>query len=181
MDVFDRTENVHDRVQRLQVIDTTTTTFADFWPRYQAYAASMVKASVRSNDVEDVMQEIAMRLWRAAPRYNPALGSTKSWVYRVIKGTITDHIRRSYVRARFETGGRVHPDTKAPAPREQPDDAYGMVMRLARKGTRDALLLVYGRGMTVPVAAMVLGQCVGTVKSSLSRGRQQIRERMPSG
>lgn len=137
-----------------------------------------VARRVPSPDVDDVLQDVFVRLHRALPqlREEERFGS---WMYRVARSAISESLRQ---RAR-------HPLTKD-EPREiaetaPENDADGecalasyLVPLIARLPSpyREALTLTELEGMTQHAAADLLGLSLSGMKSRVQRGREQLRD-----
>jgi RNA polymerase sigma-70 factor (ECF subfamily) len=138
-----------------------------------------VARRVPSPDIDDVLQDVFVRLHRALPelrdeeRFGP-------WMYRVARSAIAEHLRQ---RAR-------HPLAKG-EPKELPaivddgDEAAGecalasyLVPLIARLPSpyREALTLTELDGMTQQVASERLGLSISGMKSRVQRGREKLRD-----
>jgi RNA polymerase sigma-70 factor (ECF subfamily) len=138
-----------------------------------------VARRVPSPDVDDVLQDVFVRLHRALPqlREEERFGA---WMYRVARSAIAENLRQ---RAR-------HPLTKE-EPRElsepitEDDSSEGecalagyLVPLIARLPSpyREALTLTELEGMTQHAAAEMLGISLSGMKSRVQRGREKLRE-----
>lgn len=63
----------------------------------------------RRSMAEDVVQETFLSLWRSGARYDPARGSVRAWLLRVVHNRAIDAFRRSAVKS----GRDVYDETAA--------------------------------------------------------------------
>jgi RNA polymerase sigma-70 factor, ECF subfamily len=69
----------------------------EFYGLYQALIFRYArKRGLSAEDAEDVVQEIVVGVARRIPefRYDPAVGSFKTWLYRICRNKVVDHVRR---------------------------------------------------------------------------------------
>lgn len=132
-------------------------TFEQLWDQYAPYVVTAVRAKVPRCDREDVVQDIAVRLWRSLPRYDHTRAALTTWMSTIIRNSITDHLRRA--RRRYATEALVETSCI-----DRPRSDHADYARLARYDPEVADLL-YGRGLTMRQAAAALGCAIGTIKS----------------
>jgi RNA polymerase sigma-70 factor (ECF subfamily) len=148
------------------------------WREVEARLRPYVARRVPPADVDDVVQETFVRVYRGLPSL--ADGERfGAWVYRIARSTIADHAR---LRAR-------HPPT-AGAPNEEPaltttdtddeleaDLAQCIALFVARLPSpyREAVTLTELQGLTQKDAATMLGVSLSGMKSRVQRGREHIR------
>ncbi|HEY4117663.1 MAG TPA: sigma-70 family RNA polymerase sigma factor [Byssovorax sp.] len=148
--------------------------YAELYERLRPFVARRVATS----DVDDVVQDVFVRMQRALPdlrdeeRFGP-------WVYRVARSAIVDHRR---VRAR-------HP-LPADEPSDEPlplvaDDVVlecemtpyvSAFVALLPSPYREALTLTELEGLTQREAAAMRKVTLSTMKSHVQRGRVRLRE-----
>lgn len=149
------------------------------WRALEAELRPFVAKRVREADVDDVVQEVFLRIQRGLPslrddqRFGP-------WVYQIARSTIVDHAR---VAAR-------HPQaqTEPPEPSHYPhEDDEGAVDRevamyaalfvsMLPSPYREALTLTELEGLTQKEAAEILGISLSGMKSRVQRGREKLRK-----
>jgi len=132
-------------------------------------------------DREDVVQEVALQLWRSRHRYDDRYRET-TWIYRIAVNVAISFHRR----------GRRHQDrhlsietdalTIAQAPSESGDDAEVLRRALDGLGLLDkALVLLYLDGNDHASIADVLGISPSNVGTKLSRIRSRLRGALGGG
>ena len=61
---------------------------------YAAYAGELYGFSVRSLGVpglaEEAVQETFLRAWRAGERFDPELGSLRTWLFAILRNVVID-------------------------------------------------------------------------------------------
>jgi len=137
----------------------------------------------RPSDVEDVVQDILVRIQRGLPslREHQRFGP---WVYRVARNAIVDHVRavgRDPV-AELGDSERVTDaahDVESDPPEDSADcELAACAARLVStlpSPYRDALVLTELEQRTSKEAAERLGLSVSGVKSRVQRGRRRLR------
>jgi RNA polymerase sigma-70 factor, ECF subfamily len=139
-----------------------------------------VARRVPSPDVEDVLQEVFLRIERSLPSLRDEERFTP-WIYRVAWSAIVDSHRQ---RSRSpllsndelaETSGEI--DALDPTPLEQELASY-VVSFIAKLPSpyREALTLTELEGLTQRAAADALGISLSGMKSRVQRGREKLRE-----
>jgi RNA polymerase sigma-70 factor, ECF subfamily len=136
-----------------------------------------VARRVSSPDVDDVLQEVFLRLQKGIAglhdeqRFGP-------WVYQVARSAIVDHHR---ARARHPLAeGEVELPDEPHADDENPIEGLlaqyvAASVAMLPSPYREALTLTELEGMTQKQAADMLGISLSGMKSRVQRGRQQLR------
>ena len=116
---------------------------------------------------EDVVQEIAVQLWRARDRYDPTFAHT-TWIYRIALNVAISYFRRT-VRHRAEPLPELAVDP--------PDPALAQLLRwIDELDVLDrALVLLYLDGNDHAEIAAVLGISVSNVGTKLDRIKGRLR------
>lgn len=131
-------------------------------------------------DRADLAQEIALALWRAAPRRDPQR-PVATWMYRVALNVAISQARRSNVRARVEPFATA-PDELAD-PRSERADASGEALLervlAALAPLERALLVLHLEDCSQREIAEVLGLSESNVSTRLHRLRARLRARFP--
>lgn len=140
--------------------------------------ASRVLAS--RNLAEEVVQEVFLRLWNDAERFDPDRGSLRSWLLAQAHGRAVDLLRsESSRKSREEREHRGRAESGYDLEHEVWDLAVAEQVRGALDDLpvdeRRAIELAYFRGMTYREVAIALGQPEGTVKSRIRAGLKRLR------
>ena len=141
--------------------------------------ASRVLAS--RNLAEEVVQEVFLRLWHDADRFDPARGSLRSWLLAQTHGRAVDLLRSESSRKnREEREHRIRAEAGYDLEHEVWDLTVADQVRTALTSLpaeeRRAIELAYFKGLTYREVATALGQPEGTVKSRIRAGLRRLRE-----
>jgi RNA polymerase sigma-70 factor, ECF subfamily len=166
----------------------------ELFDRYQRGVYNTVFGIVGNEaDAADVTQDVFIRAFRALPRLQAPEAFT-SWLFRIATNLSRNHLRdRGRARTESldagfegdeESAGHQVADA-APEPSSQAETAeLQNRVRTAIQGLTDNHRLVvtlhHLEGMPVEEIATLMGISEGTVKSRLSRAREQLRRKLVS-
>lgn len=134
-------------------------------------------------EAEDAVQEVFVRLWRTADRFDAEKAALVTWVMLITRRHIVDRLRRT--RSRISTvsmdEGQQKTGTVPPqsSPLEQ-DERFGELMKRVDalpELQRTVVIRSYLGGQTLRQISEELGTPLGTIKSALSRALVRLRER----
>lgn len=137
-------------------------------------------------EAEDAVQEIFVRLWRTADRYDPRKAALVTWVMLLTRRHLVDKLRRK--RARIKTavlddslasGVGAWIETHA-GDRLIHDEHFEALVRKIETLPdlqRTVVLRAYLGGQTLRQISEELETPLGTIKSALSRALVRLRER----
>ncbi len=134
-------------------------------------------------DAEDAVQEVFIRLWQTADRYDPRRAKLVTWVMLIARRHLIDRLRRNAVRGRTSSvDGDLASTSPDQGPDRRPQEAERNVRLLKRiaelpKLQRTVIERAYLQGFTLREVSEQLEAPLGTVKSALSRGLARLRER----
>jgi RNA polymerase sigma-70 factor, ECF subfamily len=138
-----------------------------------------VARRVPSADVDDVLQDVFVRVQRALPelRDDQSFGA---WLYRVARSAVSENLRQ---RARHPLAGNGDVELESAAGEEHSESrdnglaayAAAAIARLPSP-YREALTLTDLEGLTQLQAARMLGMSPSGMKSRVQRGRQKLRK-----
>jgi RNA polymerase sigma-70 factor (ECF subfamily) len=139
---------------------------------YRAYACELLGFAVNAlgdrETAEEIVQETFTRAWRHADRYDPSLGSVRTWLYQIARHAIIDARRRAAARPALSDRGAEALDDEAGGPSiEQAMLGWQVAAALARLSPehRQVIRLAHVQGMSVREVAAACGVPEGTVKS----------------
>jgi RNA polymerase sigma-70 factor (ECF subfamily) len=143
-------------------------------PRVLALATRMLGDRT---EAEDVAQEVFVRVWRHAARWQPGRALFGTWLHMVTLNLCRDRLRR-----RREIMPPQLPDMPDPSPlsdealeaAEAAGSVSAAIMTLPER-QREAILLVHYQDMTNIAAAEAMEISVEALESLLSRGRRTLR------
>ena len=144
---------------------------------YAAHAGELYGFARRSLGdaglAEEAVQETFLRAWRAGERFDPELGSLRTWLFAILRNVVIDLSRARAARPGLAEGG-VEP---AVEPLEEALLAWQVEEAMRRIGERHREILVetYYRGRPYAEVAEELGVPEGTVKSRVYYGLRALR------
>ena len=163
--------------------------FAALVERHQHRIVGTISKMLGSpNDAEDLAQQVFVRVWKSASRWEPSAKLT-TWLLTITRNLVFNEVRR---RGRARTVPLEEPDDRAPrefADRTaaSPDDvlaaaeletAIDAAIQSLAEQPRMALVLRRYEEMSYDEIAEVLGTTVPAVKSMLFRARTELREKL---
>jgi RNA polymerase sigma-70 factor (ECF subfamily) len=149
------------------------------WRELEAKLRPYVSRRVPPSDVDDVVQETFVRVYRGLPKLT-AEERFGAWVYRVAGSAIMDHLRRrgrhplTHATAEAETAD-AHGAASDDGP--EPDLSECVASFVARLPSpyREAVTLTELQGLSQKEAADMVGVTLSGMKSRVQRGRERIR------
>ncbi len=173
----------HDLVQRHRYGDPQA--FEEVYREYSGLVFNLaLRMSGRAGQAEDLTQEVFLRIHRYLGRFN-GRSSLKTWVYRVT----LNHCRSRLGRKKYflkplaeETddgsGVELRETRRDPEQRAMASDVARQIAEALPKVKavfREALILRDLEELTYEEISQVLGVRMGTVRSRIARGRDQLR------
>lgn len=144
-----------------------------------AYQAMPTRA-----DAEDAVQEVFVRLWRTASRYDPKRAALVTWVMLISRRHLVDKLRRSQARIKasaLESAPNAEAPVIADFARLEKDERFeGVLEKVAQlpELQRAVVTRAYLGGQTLRQIGEELNTPIGTIKSALSRALVRLRERV---
>jgi RNA polymerase sigma-70 factor (ECF subfamily) len=138
--------------------------------------------------VEEVVQEVFLRLWTRAYGYDPQRGKLLSWLLTITHHRAIDELRRR--RSQPETDGLQEQlaaveDTDADPSKSlaQVEEREAVQQALAQlpEAQRRPIQLAYYGGLTQVEIAQLLQEPLGTIKTRMRLGMQKLRGLLASG
>jgi RNA polymerase sigma-70 factor (ECF subfamily) len=134
-------------------------------------------------EAEDAVQEIFVRLWQTADRFDPRRAKLVTWVMLIARRHLIDRLRRNSARPAmtpFEVDLTSTERSAGPDQKPQKEELNARLMkRIAElpELQRTVIERAYLQGYTLREVSEQLGAPLGTIKSALSRGLARLRER----
>ena len=148
-------------------------------PRLRRYARALTRDVVRA---DDLVQSCLLRAVAKQHLWQPGT-DLRAWLFTLLHNQHVNDVRRS-----VREGSNVSIEGAAPVLTIQPNAIDVLQLRDLEKALgqlaqeqRQVILLIGMEGMTYEDAASLLGVPIGTVRSRLSRGRDQLRNLMGMG
>jgi RNA polymerase sigma-70 factor (ECF subfamily) len=144
---------------------------------YAAHAGELYGFAVRSLGdsglAEEAVQETFLRAWRAGERFDPQIGSLRTWLFAILRNVVIDLGRARASRPALAESG-VEPTVE---PFDEALLAWQLEEAMRRIGEQHRQILVetYYRGRPYAEVAEELGVPEGTVKSRVYYGLRALR------
>jgi len=156
----------------------------DVLSRYSALVWSLASGlSKDPHEVEDVVQDIFVDVWRSAKRYDPKMASEATFIATIARRRVIDRRRRAGRRVDPEPlEEELAPGENDPGLRQvELDDEAAQAREVVAQLTGDrrrVLELSVVSGLTHREIAADTGIPLGTVKSHIRRGLAEVTERL---
>ena len=167
--------------------------YARYATKLHAFCSYAMRAQSQE-DVEDLVQDIFMRVIRSAHTFDPRRASFRTWLFRIARNRCIDRIRRSAKIKMVPIGAHTHPgaveDGTVPE-KALVDEREGVeetvskmvlmeavrdcIRELANEDERQALLLYYLGGKVYREIAAMLGRSISTARNWTQSARDQVR------
>jgi RNA polymerase sigma-70 factor (ECF subfamily) len=154
---------------------------------YDRFAPLVFKLSrqflTNTAESEDAVQEIFVRLWKTADRFDPRKAKLVTWVMLITRRHLIDRIRKKSVRPKQQELGEHHGETATDGPLpskiwlEERNHMLLQQLQTLPELQRTVIERAYFQGFTLREVSRQLDAPLGTVKSALSRGLLRLRER----
>jgi RNA polymerase sigma-70 factor (ECF subfamily) len=166
-----------------------TSAFEELIERHQALVAGTVARMLSSNsDVEDIAQQVFIRVWKSARRYVPRAKFT-TWLLKITRNLVFNELRRTKRHAHVPL--QSEPGAEDPPVKDETNlapDASLLESELQRtieeailqlpETQRMALVLRRYEQLSYEQIAEVIDLSVPAVKSVLFRARSELRSRL---
>jgi RNA polymerase sigma-70 factor (ECF subfamily) len=158
--------------------------FAAFYDAYAPLAFGLIRRVVGDVDeAADVLQEVFLELWRAAPTYDPRRGTPEAWVTIRARSRGIDRVRS--VRRRDEMistpvaeSAVIAVEATNPVAEAEEREMVRGALGALPANQREVLELAYFRGLSQSEISRRLGQPLGTVKTRMRLGMDRLRTLM---
>src|SRR5205814_10135714 len=181
-----RTEGIDDAALMAEVARGDTVAFERLVERYQALVIGTVGRMLGSNsEVEDVAQQVFIRVWKGASRYRPTAKFT-TWLLTITRNLVFNEARRRKrhpgdlldvhegegAPALVDSAGRIPDEQLLEAELQREIDRA--IFALPEK-QRMAIVLRRYEDKSYEEIGEVLGLSIAAVKSLLFRARTELR------
>jgi RNA polymerase sigma-70 factor (ECF subfamily) len=152
--------------------------YAQAGPRLFAICLRMMKSR---DQAEDVLQESFIKIWERSHLYDPAKGEAMAWMATVTRHCALDRLRRHPVgTVAFDEAVVAEVENRMAELQGNAGDSGDLhrCLKHLREDYRNAVVLAYVNGMTHEDLSRQLGKPMGTIKSWVRRGLEQLKECM---
>lgn len=164
---------------------------AELYDRFGPLVYKAARQALPSRvEAEDAVQEVFVRLWRTADRFDPRRAKLVTWVMLITRRHLIDKLRRRGVRLDTNALGAEPLDTApttgtagTPVGRVSDEQRQWLEAKLRELPAiqRAVIERAYLQGYTLREVSEQLNAPLGTVKSALSRGLLRLRDRSGEG
>jgi RNA polymerase sigma-70 factor (ECF subfamily) len=129
-------------------------------------------------DAEDAAQDVCLQLVRSITKFRGS-GRFRTWLYSVVLNVVRDASRRAAREKR--RGDEWNRDMEiVDVVCDHDTDALWQAVKALPEKQQDAVLLVYGEGMSHSQASEVLGVAEATISWHLHEARKRLKQIMKS-
>ncbi len=159
---------------------------AELYDRFGSLVFRMAYQSMPTRvEAEDAVQEVFVRLWRTAGRYDETRSALVTWVMLISRRHLVDKLRRNKARLRATSmdqgvGGGVEAVAESGESRLDTQERMKVLMQRIEQLPelqRTVVTRAYLGGQTLRQIGEELNTPLGTIKSALSRALVRLRER----
>jgi RNA polymerase sigma-70 factor (ECF subfamily) len=124
---------------------------------------------------EDLIQDTFLRLWKAAPSYEPT-AKVSTYVFRIAHNLFLNEVARRREKALESMDAETRSDPASDLNRREVQSAVQRAVEELPEGEREVLLLSEYNGFKYAEISEILGIPVGTVKSRMFSAVQRLKE-----
>ncbi len=144
------------------------------------YYSLLFKAAYKwcghKEDAEEIAQEACIKIGRNLHTFRHE-SAFSSWVYRIVVNLSKDKLRQKKPKEPLDEQTLIAEKTKGPDEDIYNSQVWRAVQQLPEK-QRDAVLLVYGEGLTHAEAANILEAAEGTISWYITEAKKSLGRRM---
>jgi RNA polymerase sigma-70 factor, ECF subfamily len=130
-------------------------------------------------DAEEAVQEVFFSAWRSGHTYDPARGSTHTWILSMVRNRCIDIMRARKRRPVQPLAEGVDPPDPSDVPGEAAANVDAQAARVALETLpfeqKQAIELAYFAGLSHSEIAAQLAAPIGTVKGRIRLGLDRLR------
>lgn len=163
--------------------------FSEWYRDHRTTVYRYVRFRVASREsAEDITSDVFFKALRSLGRYDPRLSSPRTWLLRIARNAVTDHLRRLRRRGSLHVSLDRIPDLVADLPsqeervlREERVQSLLNANRTLKKADQEVLSLRYGAGLGNADIAATLGITSNAVAVRLHRALKRLKDAVESG
>ena len=165
-----------DAVARNQDRDAFARLHRHFAPKLAAW---MGRAGLSPTQVEDIVQDCMVAVWRKASLYDPAHGAVSSWIFAIARNLRVDHSRRKANRVMLPLNDwddvGDEPDGEGCLLAAESETQVRTALEQLPHEQKQVLIQAYFADKPQSAIAQELGLPLGTVKSRLRLALAKLR------
>jgi RNA polymerase sigma-70 factor (ECF subfamily) len=151
---------------------------------YQQYGAVLYgvinKVVYDEQTAQDVLQDVFVKIWTNIDQYNAQKGRLYTWMINIARNASIDKLRSKgeIMKGKIHTGENVVSNLEQGMKTEFATDTIGLRKMVAslKPEYETIISLAYFKGYTLDEISKTLGIPLGTVKTRMRSGMQQLRE-----
>lgn len=151
--------------------------FNSFCVTYRPIIIGFLKGKCKPCDMDDVVQEVFIRCFKARASYDTEKAKLSTWLYRISRSVLIDNYRKKACRP--ELMSNVEFEKRSENPEEY--RLNGNMLSCLDRSEADLLKLKYVEGFKFRHLAEILGVPEGTVRAKVYRAAAKVRERYNEG
>lgn len=135
-------------------------------------------------DTEDITQEVFLKMWTNAEKWNPEKSKLTTWLHRITHNLCIDYLRKHGRTQLQDEIGESILDIQHEAPeqdsieQQQQTAALDSAISGLPENQRQALMLCHYAGFSNKEAADIMNISVKALESNISRARRNLKERL---
>jgi RNA polymerase sigma-70 factor (ECF subfamily) len=166
--------------------DGDTYAFEEIVLKYQDRIYNLCRYMLgNAHDAEDATQEVFLKVYQNLNKFKPD-SSIHTWLYRIAVNTCIDYRRKPLFESLFKTSREgdifvLDQPSDSPSPERlyesrQIGNAIQLALGRLSEKLRTVIVLKEIEGLSYEEIAEVLDVSIGTVKSRISRAREELKE-----
>lgn len=156
------------------------------YARYGSYVYALALRMLgRSEEAEEVVQDVFWQLWKNENEYDPARAAFRTWLFAITRSRCLDRLRRHRTRFASELPpgsglGSAAPDPEQEAILAERQKHVVAAFQALPEPQRRVLEMGFFSGLTHREIAERLGEPLGTVKSRIKMGMDKLKDSLRS-
>ena len=156
------------------------------YARYGSYVYALALRMLgRSEEAEEVVQDVFWQLWKTETAYEPARASFRTWLFAITRSRCLDRLRRHRSRSDSEMPrasglGSAPSDPEQEAILAERQKHVVAAFQALPEPQRRVLEMGFFNGLTHREIAERLGEPLGTVKSRIKMGMDKLKDSLRS-
>ena len=155
---------------------------AELYDRYSKVVYSVALRVLQDTGAaEDILQDIFLQLWRKPDAFDSSRGSLAAWLAVIARHRSIDRLRKRHPETDLENCVIASgTDWRDETERSLVIEKVRVVMNEMGPDQRTALEMAFFQGLTHTEIAEKTGEPLGTIKTRIRSGLQQLRTRLAS-
>jgi RNA polymerase sigma-70 factor (ECF subfamily) len=153
--------------------------FSDVIPHLRGYARALTR---NADAADDLVQDALVRAWASRAQFVPGT-NFRAWMFTIMRHRFLDNCRRNKGPHLPVEDMSHHPALVSGPAQDSAIEFEEMACAYWQLAPnhREILMLVGALGLEYEEAATVIGCAVGTIRSRLSRARNELQDRIEQG